>query len=318
MLSPIKFYIWGENMAQDYLIMPERPEKKKIKINYPLILLLLPGLIVFVLFTIYPIVKLFFMSFFDWQIGFEQKSIFIGLKNYLQVINDPICRRAISNTLIYALVTVPSQIIIGLLVAVLIHSIKRFKITFRVLYYLPVITSWVIAALIFKYIFNNEGFLNYLLTDLLHLTENYIPWLDRPSTGMFVAQLLGIWKGIGWNMVVFLAALQGVPLELYEAASIDGGGKIKQFFYITLPSIKNTILFAVVMLSIGAFNVFTSIQLMTGGHPAHQTEVALTWMYYKAFEARDFGYAAALSYILAMIITAITLLLFRYFRKDNT
>jgi multiple sugar transport system permease protein len=302
-------------MSHDYQILPRRKKKQIKKINFQLIFLLIPGLIVFGLFTIYPIVKLFVMSFFDWQIGFEQKSIFVGLKNYINVFNDPIFRKAISNTLIYALVTVPSQIIIGLLVAVLIHSIKRFKITFRVLYYLPVITSWVIVALVFKYIFNNEGFLNYVITDLLHLTTNYIPWLDQPSTGMFVAQLLGIWKGIGWNMVIFLAALQGVPLELYEAASIDGGGKFKQFFYITLPSIKNTILFAVVMLSIGAFNVFTSIQLMTGGHPAHQTEVALTWMYYKAFEARDFGYAAALSYIIAMIITMITLSQFKYFRK---
>lgn len=305
-------------MAQNYLTMPGVTEKKKIKINYPLIFLLLPGLMVFLLFTIYPIVKLLIMSFFDWQLGLEQKSVFVGFKNYLQVINDPICRKAIANTLVYALVTVPSQIVLGLCVAVLIHSTKRGKITFRVLYYLPVITSWVIAALVFKYIFNNEGFLNYLLCDLLQLTENYIPWLDRPATGLFVAELLGIWKGIGWNMVVFLAALQGVPVELYEAASIDGSGKIKQFFYITLPSIKNTILFALVMLSIGAFNVFTSIQLMTGGHPAHQTEVALTWMYYKAFAARDFGYAAAFSYILAMIITLITMMLFKYFPNDHT
>ena len=115
----------------------------------------------------------------------------------------------------------------------------------------------------------------------------------------------------------FSGRFAGVPPELYEAASIDGSGKIKQFFYITLPMIKNTILFALVMLSIGAFNVFTSIQLMTGGKPAHQTEVALTWMYYKAFEARDFGYAAALSYILAMIITLITIMLFKYFPKDH-
>ncbi|MBZ4647358.1 MAG: binding-protein-dependent transport system inner rane component [Clostridia bacterium] len=280
-------------------------------------LLLLPGLITFGLFTIYPIVKLFVMSFFDWKIGLNQASPFVGMGNYIEVFKDPVFRISITNTLMYAIITVPSQIVIGLLIAVLIHNISKFKVGFRVLYYLPVITSWVIVSLVFRYIFNNEGFLNYFLKDIINIVSDNIRWLDKPMTGMFVAELLGIWKGIGWNMVVFLAALQCIPKELYEVADIDGCNRLKKFFYITLPSIKNTILFAVVMLSIGAFNVFTSIQLMTGGQPAHQTEVVLTWMYYKAFEARDFGYAAALSYIVALVIAVITIIQFKFFKRFN-
>lgn len=279
--------------------------------------LMLPGLVVFTMFTIYPILKLFYISFFDWNMGMGQKSIFIGFNNYVRVFSDPTFKIAFQNTLAYAVITVPAQIILGLLVAVFINAIPRCQVIFRTLYYLPVITSWVIVSLIFKYIFNTEGYLNYFLKDILHITQHNIKWLDKRNTGMFVAELLGIWKGIGWNMVVFLAALQAVPIQLYEAAEIDGCGSVKKFFNITLPSIKNTILFAVVMISIGAFNVFTSIQLMTDGEPAHQTEVLLTWMYHKAFEAGDFGYSAALSYIISMVISTITLIQFKVFKTDN-
>jgi multiple sugar transport system permease protein len=291
--------------------------KKITKNGLQIFSLLLPGLLVFCVFTIYPIIKLFIASFFNWQIGWNQHSVFVGVQNYIKVFQDPIFKTAMTNTLMYAIVTVPTQIIIGLFVAVFIYNITNFKITFRVLYYLPVITSWVIVSLVFRYIFNNEGFLNYFLKEVMCIIDTNIHWLDRPSTGLFVAELLGIWKGIGWNMVVLLAALQAVPKQLYEAAEMDGCGSVKKFIYITLPCIKKTILFAVVMLSIGAFNVFTSIQLMTGGKPAHQTEVVLTWMYHKAFETGDFGYAAALSFIVAMVIAIIARIQFKLFRTSE-
>ncbi len=275
-------------------------------------LLLLPGLAFFCLFTLYPIGKLLVMSFFDWKIGIGQTSAFVGLQNYRAVVGDATFRTALVNTLLYGLITVPGQMALGLWAAYGIHSLKKFQIPFRLVYYLPVITSWVIVSLVFKYLFNNEGILNYLLTDVLRLTGVPIRWLDKRWTGLAVAACLGIWKGVGWNMVVFLAALQGVPHEYYEASAIDGCNRWKQFWKITLPSIRGTVLFALVMLTIGAFNVYTSIKLITDGRPAHQTEVVLTWMYYQAFSARNMGYAAALSYIVAMIIAALAVLQFRF------
>lgn len=299
-------------------LSPSGNRKKTITAKgIQIFLLLLPGLLIFGMFTIYPILKLFVMSFYDWHIGAKQVSPFVGLKNYMDVLGDPVFRKSFINTLAYGLVTVPGQIIIGLLIATLMSYINSFKITFRVMYYLPVITSWVIVSLVFRYIFNNEGLINYLLKDVLHIINDNYRWLDKPATGLFVAELLGIWKGIGWNVVVFLAALQAVPEEIYEVADIDGCGNIKKFFYITLPSIKNTMLFALVMLSIGAFNVFTSINLMTGGEPAHQTDVVLTWMYYKAFQAMDLGYASALSYIVAIVICIISIFQFKFFKKSD-
>lgn len=279
--------------------------------------LLLPGLLIFGVFTVYPILKLLVMSFFEWDFGSMFNQPFIGLTNYREVIGDEYFRIAFQNTIVYTLVTVPGQMVIGLFIAVLINGIKRFRVGFRVVYYLPVITSWVIASLIFRYVFNTEGLLNYLLNNILSITGSNIRWLDSRWGGMTVAMVLGIWKGIGWNMVVFLAALQSVPNDLYESAEIDGANAVQKFFRITLPSIRSTILFALVMLTIGGFNVFTSIKMITGGAPAHQTETLLTWMYYKAFSTGKFGYAAALSFIMAFTLGLLAILQFRLMRGDR-
>lgn len=291
--------------------------RKRTKLNMELGLFLLPGLITLTLFTFYPIIKMFIMSFFDWKIGFQQQSSFVGLANYQAVLSDPIARKALINTLFYAVITVPVQMILGLGVALLVHKITHFSVSFRLFYYLPVITSWVVVALLFRYIFNNEGLLNYLLVDVLGLVEMPVKWLSTRYYALSATALLGIWKGIGWNMVIFLAALQAVPKEYYEAASIDGLSSRQQFRYITLPSIKGTILFALVMLTIGAFNTYTPIAVITGGNPAHQTEVVLTWMYYQTFTGLKMGYSAALSFIITVIVTLVAILLFRVFRKEG-
>lgn len=281
------------------------------KNNMRLILLLLPGVAILALFTFYPIIKMFVMSFFDWKIGFNQVSQFVGLQNYIAVFTDPIAGMAMVNTLFYAVVTVPLQLIIGLLVALLINRITKFSVTFRLFYYLPVITSWVVVALLFRYIFSNQGLLNYLLTDVLKISSEPVGWLSTRWTALTATTLLGIWKGIGWNMVIFLAALQAVPKEYYEAASMDGLNSSQKFFYITLPNIRGTILFALVMLIIGAFNTYTPIAVITGGNPAHQTDVVLTWMYSQTFDSLKMGYSAALSIIITIIIATIAVILFK-------
>jgi multiple sugar transport system permease protein len=277
--------------------------------------LLLPGLLMFGMFTLYPIVKLFIMSFFKWNFGSMLNQNFHGMANYKAVLGDAIFRIAFINTLAYTAVTVPGQMLLGLLAALLVHSVCYFKVSFRVVYYLPVITSWVIASLVFRYVFNTEGLLNYFLCAVLGVTKSNIHWLDTRFGGMAVATILGIWKGVGWNMVVFLAALQSVPVELYEVARIDGAHAVQQFFFVTLPSIKNTVLFVLVMLTIGGFNVFTSIKLITNGQPAHRTETILTWMYYKAFSTGEFGYSAALSFITALTLAFLAALQFRLMKQ---
>lgn len=287
--------------------------KSKIQIG----ILLLPGVLVFAIFTVYPIVKLFIMSFFQWDFGSMLNQHFIGLENYKEVLSDKYFRTSFCNTLIYTLVTVPGQMVIGFFVALMLNQITKFKVGYRVLYYLPVITSWVVASLIFRYVFNTEGLLNYFLMNIIHLTSGNIHWLDTRWGGLTVAMLLGIWKGIGWNMVVFLAALQTVPSDLYEAAAIDGANAWKKLVHVTIPSIRGTILFALVMLTIGGFNVYTSVKLITGGEPGHQTDVVLTWMYYKAFSTGEFGYSAALSFIITIVLAILAVIQFRLMQQKE-
>ena len=282
-----------------------------------LALLLAPGLIIFGMFTVYPIFRLLWMSFCDWSFATMLDQPFIGLANYRAVFGDSVFWTVFVNSIVYTLVTVPGQMILGLFTAVLINGVKRFSVTFRVINYLPVITSWVIASLVFRYIFNTEGLLNYFLTRIIQITPSNVRWLDTRWSGLTVAMILGIWKGVGWNMVVFLAALQQVPQDLYEAAEIDGCGAWKKFVSVTLPSIRGTILFALIMLTIGGFNVFTSIKMITGGKPAHQTDTLLTWMYYKAFSTGKFGYAAALSFIMALSLGLLAILQFKAMQNKD-
>ena len=282
-----------------------------------LALLLAPGLIIFGMFTVYPIFRLLWMSFCDWSFATMLNQPFIALENYRAVFGDDVFWTVFLNSIVYTLVTVPGQMILGLFTAVLINGVKRFSVTFRVINYLPVITSWVIASLVFRYIFNTEGLLNYFLTRIIQMTPANVRWLDTRWSGLTVAMILGIWKGVGWNMVVFLAALQQVPQELYEAAEIDGCGAWKKFVSVTLPAIRGTILFALIMLTIGGFNVFTSIKMITGGKPAHQTDTLLTWMYYKAFSTGQFGYAAALSFIMALSLGLLAILQFKAMQNKD-
>ena len=165
--------------------------------------------------------------------------------------------------------------------------------------------------------FNTEGLLNYFLMNVVHITSANVRWLDTRWGGMTVAMLLGIWKGIGWNMVVFLAALQTVPTDLYEAAAIDGATAWEKMWNVTIPSIKGTILFALVMLTIGGFNVFTSVKMITGGEPGHQTDVILTWMYHKAFSTGKFGYAAALSFITTVVLAILAVIQFKLMQQKD-
>jgi multiple sugar transport system permease protein len=281
-------------------------------------LFLAPGFALFALVMIYPMFRLVQMSLYHWSIVPNASSQYLGLGNYRRAFDDPIFWRALQNSAYYMLVTVPAQIVLGLGVAILLAPKMRGRAFFRILYYLPVITSWVVASLLFQYLFLTDGGLvNWILHDSLGITNGNISWLGSRWTALTTIGILGVWKGIGWSMVIFLAALQGVPDELYEAASIDGAGSWKQFRHVTLPGIRNALAFVSVLLVIGGFNVVISVILMTDGGPANETQVLLSYMYAQAFSFLDFGYGSAIGVLLTMIVFAFSVVQLRLFRAPR-
>lgn len=280
-------------------------------------LFLLPGLILFGLFILYPIAQAMQMSFYDWNILRGAASDFVGFDNYVRAFSDDRFWLSLSNSGIYMLFTVPPQIVLGLAVAMLLRSKAPAQPLFRVLYYLPVVTSWVVVSLLFKYLFADEGLINYALGDVLHVTDGATSWFSGRWTALIAICALGVWKGVGWSMMIFLAALQGVPKSLEEAATMDGAGWWQRFRVVTLPAIWPATIFVVVMLVIGGFNVFTSVLLMTGGGPGGQTDVLLTYMYQQAFSNLDFGYGSALAVILTVIVFVASAIQLRVFRDRD-
>ena len=287
--------------------------KNKTNQSIQAALFLLPGFILFLTFIIGPMIYSFRISFFDWNIIFPEKSTWVGLANYLEAVRDPIFRKAVLNNVIYTLVTVPGQMIFGLLVAVLLNQQIRGKIAFRVIFYLPVITSWVIVSLLFEYMFSGQaGLINYLLRDILHIIDHNILWLADPVLAFIPIHLLGIWKGVGWTAVIFLAGLQTIPIQIYEAALVDGANRLQQFRYITLPMLRQTTVYLVVVLTAGALNAYISNLLLTnGGDPLDQTHFILTLMYEETFGNLEFGYGSAISYLLTIIVFIISVIQIR-------
>lgn len=283
-------------------------------------LFLLPGLALYLLWMIYPLAYELYISFFDWKIMPGQVSEFVGLANYQEVFADRIFWLALQNTVMYTIVTVIGQVVLGLAVALLVHRVIIGKKIFRAIYYLPVVTAWVVVSFLFEYLFssNRAGLMNFLLVDVLHVLSEPVAWISQTNTAWIIIYSLGIWKGVGWAMVIFLAALQSIPNEIYESASIDGAGEWGQFRHITLPLIQRTTTFVIVALIIGGFQVFISVLLITAGGPLHRTEVLLSYMYDRSFNNLRFGYGAALSYILMVLIFIVSVAQMRIFNRPAT
>jgi multiple sugar transport system permease protein len=272
--------------------------------------------IVFVVAIIWPAVSAFQMSLYHWNVFNAQLSQWSGIDNYVNAFRDPHFWLSLSNSAIYMVATVIPQIVIGLAIALLLKRKSPAAPLFRVLFYLPVITSWVVVSLLFKFLFDDSGLINFTLHDFLHLMNSDVSWLASRGTALVVICLLGIWKGVGWSMMIYLAALQGVPETLEEAAQLDGANRWQRFRAVTIPAISPATTFISVMLVIGGLNVFTSVQLLTGGGPVGQTDVVLTYMYLQAFSYSDFGYASALAVILAVIVFVLSILQLRIMRRD--
>jgi multiple sugar transport system permease protein len=269
-------------------------------------LFLSPWILGFVVFLAGPMIASFYLSFTQYKV--IKAPLWVGLANYQRMFTDELFYHSLKVTVVYTAISVPLGIAAALGVAVLLNQKIVASGLFRTIFYLPSIISGVAVAIVFAWIFNFRfGILNYLLSLVGIPGPN---WLGSPRWALWAFVLMSLW-GIGGNVVIFLAALQGVPQSLYEAAEIDGAGSWQRFWSITLPMISPALLFVFIMGVIGTFQTFTQSYIMTGGGPANATLFYLLYLYKNAFNWFEMGYASAMAWILFLIIMACTLILLR-------
>ncbi|MCM3217494.1 sugar ABC transporter permease [Niallia taxi] len=278
-----------------------------------------PALLLLMMFSLIPIVVAFVISFTDISlVGLSDWSQinFVGIDNYIDIMTDPIFLKSIGNTLFYVVIGVPLVITCSLGIAVLINfGENRFFQFFRLIFYTPSITNVVAVAVVWSYLYNPSfGFLNYLLS-LADIPA--VPWLQHPVIAKISLIILALWRAIGTNMIIFLAALQGIPKAYYEAASLDGANKWQQLFKITVPMLKFAIFFVTVTTIIGWLQFFEEPFIMTNGGPLDSTTSISLFIYRNGFQFSKLGYAAAGSFLLFIAIIIVTLIQFRMQKVKN-
>lgn len=271
-------------------------------------LFVLPSLLAFSLFMFLPIILGFWYSLTDYT-GLSRDYRFIGFQNYLKMFGDRYFRVSIVNNCIYAVLYSLFTMLCSLVLATLLHNLSRFRKLFRTVFFLPYITSMVSVAVIWKMIFNPAGGpLNTILEQIgIH---NPPQWLASTDLALYAVVIVSVWKTCGYYMLIFLAGLQNISESLYESAALDGAGRWKQYFKITLPMITPTIFLNMVLITISSFQVFDLINVMTEGGPGMSTNVLSYRIYYEGFKRMDMGYASAIAYFLFGILLIITLLQF--------
>lgn len=278
-----------------------------------------PTLILLAMFSLLPIVIALVISFTDMDLaGLADVSniSFVGMQNYLDVLTDPLFLQAITNTLYYVIIGVPSVIALSLAIALLINFGKsKVFTTFRVIYYLPSVTNVVAVAVVWTYLYNPSlGLFNYLL-NLVHLPD--VQWLQHPIIAKISLIILALWRAIGLNMLIFIAAIKGIPRSYYEAAQIDGASNLQQMRTITLPLLRYAIFFVSITTMISWIQFFEEPLIMTKGGPLNGTMSVALFIYNNGFQYSKFGYAAAGSFILFISIIVITLIQFKFQNKET-
>ena len=280
--------------------------------KYAPYLFLLPSAVVLVIFFFIPFFQTFLLSFLDYSTNIYRPE-FIGFENYIKLFHNPVFYKVLWNTFIYLFVAVPILAIFPLFLAVLINQKIRGVILYKILIYLPVIVSIVVAAIAFKWLYADQGILNYVVTSL---GLKPIGWLTDPNFALYSVIIVTIWKGIGYYMIIYLASLMSVPNELYEACDIDGASFLTKHLTVTIPHIMPTIALVTTISAISAMKVFAEIYVMTKGGPLNSSKTIVYYIYERAFENLDLGFASAMAVVLLVIVMLFSLInIFCFERK---
>jgi len=276
-------------------------------------LFLLPAFAVLIVFFFIPFFQTFGLSFFDYSSSLYNPD-FAGFDNYTKLFKEPIFYKVMFNTFMYLIIAVPFLVVFPLFLAILINQKIRGVTLYKILIYLPVIVSIVVAAIAFKWLYAGQGILNYIITQL-----NLPPvgWLVDTDWALFSVAVVTIWKGIGYYMMIYLASLMSVPQELYEACDIDGANFLTKHLTVTIPHIMPTIALVSTISTISAMKVFAEIYVMTKGGPLNSTKTIVYYIYERAFENLDLGYASALAVVLLIIVMIFSLINIFCFEKNK-
>ena len=280
------------------------------------LLWLAPAIVILIAFVYVPLVQNFGFAVSKWDI-YSGTQEFIGGRNFEILVQDPIFWRSLGNNLLYAILSIVFQVGGALVVAALVESVRNRRVRngLRVIYFIPSAISITVSGLLFYFIYEpNMGMLNSFL-DAVGLSGLAQPWLGQERTAMLSIIAMSQWQGFGYSALLFTVAIQRIPVELFEAAQLDGMGAFRRFFTITLPLVREmTGLMMIVTIS-GAFQVFNEVMVMTTGGPNNSTQVLGTWLYRNGFVRNDFGYAAAIAVVIFVLSLGIGLLQLWYTRR---
>ena len=296
--------------------MNEKTQKNRIpfwrNIKVVPYLYILPNMILFLIFMIIPIFMSFYYGMVKWN-GMG-KPKFIGLANYAYIFQDKVFLKSIFNTFYYAVATVPLLMALALFLAVMLNSKIPLRGFIRSAVYAPAVVSTVVVGTVFTWIFQDQlGLINDLLTSV---GAKAIQWNNDPKFAMLMLVTATMWQKAGYNMVIYLAGLQGIPTELIEAATIDGANTFQKFRYITLPLLKNTHMFVMITCMINAFRSFDLVYTMTQGGPLNATKTIVMYVYEQAFNKNYYGRAAAGGIVLFVFMAALTIIRFKIEKED--
>lgn len=277
---------------------------------------LLPGVLIFSVFTLAAMIFAVYLTFHRWSI-IEPEKPFVGLDNYRDMIHDERFTESVLNTVYFTGASVPLSMAIGLGLALLLNLPLRLRGLFRTAFYLPVVTPFVVSAILWKWLYNGDyGLFNYYLLKF-HVVDEPLLWLSDKNLAMPAVIMMSVWAGVGFSMVVYLAGLQAIPEELYESARMDGAGALRRLRYITIPMLRPTTLFLLVLGIISSLQVFTQIFIMTNGGPVNKTTTMVYYMYLWAFKYYDMGYATTLAFALFLMLLVFTALQLRLARAAD-
>lgn len=281
--------------------------------KYAPYLFLLPAGIVLLVFFFIPFFQTFILSFLDYSNNIYS-PVACGLQNYINLFHNPVFYKVLINTFLYLILAVPVLAVVPLFLAILINQKIRGITLYKILIYLPVIVSIVVAAIAFKWLYADQGILNYLVTSL---GGEKIGWLTDTRWALLSVVIVTIWKGIGYYMIIYLAALMSVPKELYEACDIDGANFLTKHLTVTIPHIMPTIALVTTISAISAMKVFAEIYVMTKGGPLNSSKTIVYYIYEKAFENLDLGLASVMAVVLLVIVMAFSLVNIFCFEKNR-